>query len=70
MADLTAPMSGNVLKLNVKVGDKVEIDDEVIIIEAMKMETPIFAIVTGIISEIKVKEGEHVNDGDVMVVIS
>lgn len=69
MANLTAPMSGKVFKINVAVGDKVEVDDEVIVLEAMKMETPIFASDAGTVKEIKVSEGDNVGDDDVLVVI-
>ncbi len=69
MANLTAPMSGKVFKINVAVGDKVEVDDEVIVLEAMKMETPIFASDAGVVKEIKVNEGDNVSDDEVLVVI-
>jgi acetyl-CoA carboxylase biotin carboxyl carrier protein len=69
MAELTSPISGNVWKIHVSVGEKVEADDELIILEALKMETPIFSDDNGTISEIRVKEGDAVNEGDVLVVI-
>ena len=70
MAELTAPIAGNVWKINIAVGDKVEMDDEVIILEALKMETPIYCDYSGTVSEIRVKEGVAVNEGDVLAVIS
>ena len=70
MPELLAPIAGNVWKIRVAVGDKVEIDDEVIILEAMKMETPIYSDDSGTITEIKVKEGDVINEGDVLTVIS
>ncbi len=69
MADLIAPIAGNVWKIHVALGDTVEMDDEVIILEALKMETPIYCDDGGTISEINVKEGDAVNDGDVLAVI-
>lgn len=69
MADLVAPIAGNVWKINIAVGEKVEMDDEVIILEALKMETPIFCDEGGTITELKVKEGDAVNEGDVLAVI-
>ena len=69
MAELIAPIGGNVWKINVAVGDKVEIDDEVIILEALKMETPIFCDEGGTITELRIKEGDVVNEGDVLAVI-
>ncbi len=70
MAEMTSPIAGKVWKIMVAVGDKVELDDELIILEALKMETPIYNDAAGTIAEIKVKEGDAVNEGDVLVVIS
>jgi len=70
MAELTSPINGKIWKVLVAVGDKVEIDDEVIIIEALKMETPIYSEFSGTISEIRVKEADAVNEGDILVIIS
>lgn len=69
MPELLAPIAGNVWKILVKVGDKVELDDELVILEALKMETPIYCDDSGTVSAIKVKEGDAVNDGDLLLVI-
>ena len=69
MPELLAPIAGNVWKVLVAVGDKVELDDELIILEALKMETPIYCDDSGTITEIRIKEGDSVSEGDVMVVI-
>lgn len=69
MPELTAPIAGNIWKIQIAVGDQVEIDDEVIILEALKMETPIYCDDSGTVKEIRVKEGDAVNEGDVLVVI-
>jgi acetyl-CoA carboxylase biotin carboxyl carrier protein len=69
MPELLAPIAGNVWKVLIAVGDKVELDDELIIIEALKMETPIYCEDSGTVTEIRVKEGAAVNEGDVLVVI-
>lgn len=69
MADLTSPMSGKVINVHVAVGDKVEMDDEVMVLEAMKMETPVFAPETGTVKEIKVKVGDSVAEEQVLMVI-
>jgi acetyl-CoA carboxylase biotin carboxyl carrier protein len=68
MAELTAPIAGNVWKILVAVGDKVEMDDEVVILEALKMETPIYCDESSTVTAISVKEGDAVNEGDVLVV--
>jgi len=69
MPELLAPIAGNVWKILIAVGDKVELDDELIILEALKMETPIYCDDGGTVTEIKIKEGDAVNEGDVLVVI-
>jgi acetyl-CoA carboxylase biotin carboxyl carrier protein len=43
-------------------------DDEVVILEALKMETPIYCDESGTVTAISVKEGDAVNEGDVLVV--
>jgi acetyl-CoA carboxylase biotin carboxyl carrier protein len=69
MPELLAPIAGNVWKVLIAVGDTVALDDELIILEALKMETPIFCDDSGTVSEIRVKEGDTVKEGDVLVVI-
>jgi len=69
MSEISAPIAGKIWKILVAVGDKVALDDEVLIIEAMKMETPIFSDDSGTVSKIKVEEGESVSEGDILVVM-
>jgi acetyl-CoA carboxylase biotin carboxyl carrier protein len=53
----------------VKVGDEVEEDDEVLILESMKMEIPIESIDDGTVVEIRTAEGASVKEGDVLLVL-
>jgi acetyl-CoA carboxylase biotin carboxyl carrier protein len=69
MKEVTANMAGSVWKVLVSVGDQVSKDQEVIILESMKMEIPIEAEKDGKVSEIKINEGDFVNEGDVILVI-
>jgi len=69
VSDVTAPMGGKVIEVKVNVGDIVNEDDELIILEAMKMEIPIVATTSGKISEIRCKKGDSVGADDVLVVI-
>ncbi len=61
---LVAPLSGNIFKINVKVGDRVAAGDIVMILEAMKMETEVRATSANTITSIMVKEGDVVHTGD------
>jgi acetyl-CoA carboxylase biotin carboxyl carrier protein len=67
--EITAPMGGKVLDVKVKIGDSVKEDDEVIIIEAMKMELPIVATGAGTVKEIRCKKGDTIEADAVMVVL-
>ena len=69
MAELLAPLAGKVWDVLVEVGAKIEEDDEVLIIEALKMENTVYATSGGTVKEIKVKKGDSVEDGDVLIVI-
>lgn len=69
MGNLVSPVEGNVWKINVAVGDEVEVDDEIIIIEALKMEIPIYSVKAGKVVKIEVKDGESVREDQVLVVI-
>ena len=67
--EVTAPMVGKVLEVQCKVGDKVQEDDILLLLEAMKMEIPIVAPVAGVIKEIKVSAGATVESDAVLAVI-
>jgi biotin carboxyl carrier protein len=67
--EILAPLDGKVFQLKVKPGDTLEEDEEIMVIEAMKMETPIFAPCDGTIREIKVKEEDQVAENDVLAII-
>ncbi|WP_447553861.1 sodium-extruding oxaloacetate decarboxylase subunit alpha [Vreelandella sp. EE22] len=64
---VSAPLAGNIFKVNVKVGDQVAEGDVVIILEAMKMETEVRAQSAGTVSRVNVSEGDSVAVGDSLV---
>jgi acetyl-CoA carboxylase biotin carboxyl carrier protein len=68
--EITAPLAGKIWKILVKVGDQVQVEDELMILEAMKMENPVYAPVDGKIAEIKVAEGDQVEPNQVLIVIA
>lgn len=67
--EIVAPLDGKVFQLNIRAGDKVEDDEEILVIEAMKMETPIFTPCDGTVKEVRIKEGDEVAENDVLVII-
>ena len=67
---VNAPMPGNILAVNVKVGDKVEKGAVLCILEAMKMENEIMAPEAGTVAAINVTKGATVQSGDVLVTLS
>ncbi len=66
---ILAPLAGKVIQISLEVGATVEEDEEILVIEAMKMETPVFAPLAGKVKEIKVGEGDEVEEDQVLVVI-
>ncbi|AFE06747.1 biotin/lipoyl-binding carrier protein [Corallococcus exiguus] len=69
MADVAAHITGTVWKIEVKVGDKVDAGTTLVILESMKMEMPVEAEEGGTVKEIRCKEAQAVNEGDVLVVL-
>ena len=66
---ILAPLDGKVFQIKVKPGDIVDEDEEILVIEAMKMETPIFVPCDGIVKEVSVKDGDDVAENDILAVI-
>lgn len=69
MADLVSPMAGKVVEVEINVGDQVEVDQEVMVLESMKMDVPVYADVEGKVKEIKVKAGDQVQQGQALAVL-
>ena len=67
--EITSEIPGNVWKLEVTVGDRVEDGAAVVTLESMKMEVPIVSSVSGTVIEILVAEGDFVGEGDRLLVI-
>lgn len=66
---VTAPMPGEIIRVNVKVGDKVKVGDVLLSLEAMKMENEIRSPKTGIVKKVNVSKGMTLESNTVMVVI-
>lgn len=67
--EVLAPLAGNIWEILVKVGDKVQEDDELVIIEALKMENPVYSPRDGVVKEIKVSKGEQVQEDAVLMIL-
>jgi biotin carboxyl carrier protein len=67
--EVKPPMPGSVVKILVEEGQKVTDGDGLIIVEAMKMETTLYASISGLVKEINVKEGEQVDSDKTMIVV-
>ena len=66
---VTVPMQGTIVRVNVAVGDRVELGQTLCVLEAMKMENNIAADVAGEVSDVRVAPGDSVGAGDVLIVI-
>jgi biotin carboxyl carrier protein len=69
-SELVAEMVANVLRLEVEEGATVAPGDIVLLLESMKMEIPMMSEVDGVVTAIKVDEGDVVQEGDVLVQIT
>ena len=65
-----SPMPGNILKINVSAGQKVNEGDVLIVLEAMKMENEITATKSGTVAQVAVTKGQVVETGSPLVVIA
>ena len=66
---VVSPMPGNILNVNVKVGDTVKKGQVLLILEAMKMENEIMAPKDGIVTAVNVQKGSTVESGALLVTI-
>jgi len=68
-SDVTSPMPGRIVTINVKEGDTVKAGDTVLTVEAMKMENPVHAPVSGVVKSVYVVQGDNVNPDECLVEI-
>ena len=67
---ITAPMAGKVVRLLVKCGEKVEVGQGLLVVEAMKMQNEIRSTKSGTVERLLAEEGQAVNAGETLVWIS
>jgi len=66
---VSVPMPGKVIAVLVSEGDKVEVGQGLVIVEAMKMENEVHSPIAGEVKEIKVKPGDTVEGGAVLIIV-
>ena len=69
LEEVLSPVSGTVWKLEKAVGDQVTSNDDILIVESMKMEIGVQSEKDGKLVELKVAEGDAVDEGDVLAIV-
>jgi len=67
--NVIAEVAGKVWKIEARPGAQLAADDPILILESMKMEIPVVAPSAGKLIELRVKEGDAVQEGEVLAVI-
>ncbi|HLG64902.1 MAG TPA: biotin/lipoyl-containing protein [Ktedonosporobacter sp.] len=67
MKRVVSNMAGVVLEYLVQPGDTIAVDQDVVMLESMKMQIPVQSTVSGTVKELKANEGDFVDDGDVLI---
>jgi acetyl-CoA carboxylase biotin carboxyl carrier protein len=70
VAEVLAPITGNVWQVLVAAGDTVAEGDVVVILESMKLEIPVESDAAGTVQEVLVAEGDAVGEDDVLLVLA
>lgn len=68
--ELRAEVTGTVWKVLTPVGTRIEAEDTLLVVESMKMEIPVTSERAGTVIEMKVAEGDAVQDGQVLAVVA
>jgi acetyl-CoA carboxylase biotin carboxyl carrier protein len=69
LREIKSEITGSLWKLVKSLGDAVEEDEPIMVLESMKMEIPVVADAAGTVKQLLVKEGEPVSEGQVVAVI-
>ena len=67
---VVAEVAGKVWKIEAQPGAQLAADDVILILESMKMEIPVVAPRAGKLAELRVKEGDALNEGDVVAILA
>lgn len=68
--EVLSPTTGIVIEVKVRPGDRVSADDEMVIIESMKMHIPVTAPGDGVVESVRVQEGDQVSEDDVVATLA
>lgn len=68
--NIKCEMTGTVVEIKVTQGQKIQLGEEVAIVESMKMELPVVSSVAGMVLRVLVSAGQFVNEGDVLIELS
>jgi biotin carboxyl carrier protein len=69
VVNVKSEIAGNVWKIQTEPGDRIEVDGEIMILESMKMEIPVLSPKAGTIREIRVSEGEAIDEGQLVAIL-
>lgn len=69
LREIKSEITGSLWKLLKNAGDRVEEDEPIMVLESMKMEIPVLADAAGVITEVRVSEGQSVAEGQVVALV-
>ena len=67
--EIKAPIPGKIISIKCKINESVRSGQALLVLEAMKMENEIYSHSSGVVKEIRVKEGDFVQPGVTLIVI-
>lgn len=67
--NMRSDMAATVLRIEAAIGDTVSEEDTLLVLEAMKMELPVIATAAGVIAEIHVREGDVVEEDQLLITL-
>ena len=67
---ITAPLPGTIVALSVSSGDRIDVGQELCVLEAMKMNNPIRSLRSGVVTEVSVSVGQQVPHGQTLMLIA
>ena len=69
MKEVASNMTGTVLRVLVKIGEQVQVDQDIVALESMKMEMMVPSTASGTVKEIRVNQDDFVQEGQVLLIL-